>query len=460
MKFSLFVVFILSTFSLFADELPPQQGWRTDGTGMYPHANPPLKWSMTENVIWKTKMPSWSNSQPAILKDRLFVCSEPDVLVCLKLSDGEILWQRSNGYNSVASAEEWKKAQPQLEQAAKLQHEKRQTQQQIQRLESRQIKTEEKTIIQKQAAKLQKEIENIDRQLEHLPLAKKWKLPNTKRRMNGYTTATPTTDGRFVWAVFGNSVVCCYDLDGNRQWVRKLSDDPHAMFGHSASPLLVENTLIVTIKNTIAFDALSGKELWRAKYGRSWGSAVLAKIGGEKVIALANGRFVRVSDGKILGRAINLADSSPLVQKNLIYYIQQSGSAIRLPKTIGKKFEFETLWVTQPRGSRFFASPVYHEGFLYTVSSRGILNVIDAKSGKVVSRKRLDMGHATVYSSVVLAGHYLIVTSENGTMLVLDANEKGKLVSSNKLERIISTPIFSGNRMYVRTHHSLFCIGE
>jgi len=52
-------------------------GWRTDGTGTYPKANPLTKWSTTQNVIWKTPLAKWSNATPIIVGDRLFVCGEP-----------------------------------------------------------------------------------------------------------------------------------------------------------------------------------------------------------------------------------------------------------------------------------------------------------------------------------------------------------------------------------------------
>ena len=35
-------------------------GWRTDGTGKYPDANPPIHWLADQNVIGATPMPSWS----------------------------------------------------------------------------------------------------------------------------------------------------------------------------------------------------------------------------------------------------------------------------------------------------------------------------------------------------------------------------------------------------------------
>jgi len=41
------------------------EGWRKDGTAVYPDAQPPIKRSATKNVIWKTPLPKKSNaSQP------------------------------------------------------------------------------------------------------------------------------------------------------------------------------------------------------------------------------------------------------------------------------------------------------------------------------------------------------------------------------------------------------------
>ena len=63
----------------------PTVGWRMDGDGRYLDADPPLEWSPTKNVIWKTSLPSWSNSSPVLLADEklLFVRSEPDEIVAV-----------------------------------------------------------------------------------------------------------------------------------------------------------------------------------------------------------------------------------------------------------------------------------------------------------------------------------------------------------------------------------------
>src|SRR5437016_11303400 len=73
-------------------------GWRTDGSGNYPKAQPPLEWSTTKNVVWCTPMPGYGVSHPVLLGQRVFICSEPATLLCLHRTDGKILWQKTSSY--------------------------------------------------------------------------------------------------------------------------------------------------------------------------------------------------------------------------------------------------------------------------------------------------------------------------------------------------------------------------
>src|SRR5215471_18163857 len=70
-------------------------GWRTDGTGAYPKAQPPLKWSTTKNVVWSTPMPGYGVSHPVLLGQFVFTCAEPGTLLCLKRDDGKMVWQKT-----------------------------------------------------------------------------------------------------------------------------------------------------------------------------------------------------------------------------------------------------------------------------------------------------------------------------------------------------------------------------
>ena len=90
---------VLSLLSLFAPGFAQGTvGWRTDGTGRYPDANPPTHWGPEMNVVWRVKMSNFSVATPLIVGDKVFVCSEPTRLVCVNKADGKILWEKQSSY--------------------------------------------------------------------------------------------------------------------------------------------------------------------------------------------------------------------------------------------------------------------------------------------------------------------------------------------------------------------------
>src|ERR1700733_13805957 len=73
-------------------------GWRSDGTGRYPKADPPTVWGPDKNVVWKTKMPGFSVSTPVIVGDKIFVGCERTSLFCVNKADGKVFWQKAITY--------------------------------------------------------------------------------------------------------------------------------------------------------------------------------------------------------------------------------------------------------------------------------------------------------------------------------------------------------------------------
>jgi len=65
-------------------------GWRDGGSGVYPDADPPETWSTNKNVKWATDLPSWGNSSPILVDDRVFVTCETNVLLCLDAANGKV----------------------------------------------------------------------------------------------------------------------------------------------------------------------------------------------------------------------------------------------------------------------------------------------------------------------------------------------------------------------------------
>jgi outer membrane protein assembly factor BamB len=398
-----------------------------------------------------------------IVGERLFVCSEPFDLFCLQVSDGRILWRRSNSFRDLTDDQQWSRIEVELAAAAPLRK-------RIDEIASRREELNKADRTAADTARLDSELEKLEQEsatlvekLAALPLAIRYTVPKTQEPYNGFSTATPTSDGRHVWAVFGNRAVVCYDLEGRLVWSDVLPDQPQSMWGHSSSPLLVDDKLIVNVEHTVAFDAATGGRAWLTKYGQSWGSAARARIGTENLILLANGRILRASDGKVLHRVAGLGNASPVVKDGVAYYIGVRAEAHEFPATLDPAAEslpLTTRWSVQLKGGDIYSSPIIHDGLIYTVSTQKVMNVLDAATGDVVMTRRLPLGDQPVWPSLCLAGKYLYVSSRDGTTLVLETGREYREVARNQLEYFISTPVFHNDRMFVRTNRFLYCIGE
>ena len=61
----------------------------------------------------------------------------------------------------------------------------------------------------------------------------------------GGAAPTPVTDGRFIYAFFGNGIVGCVDAGGKPVWAKRLvSGGPKNTYGLAASPVLYGDLLI------------------------------------------------------------------------------------------------------------------------------------------------------------------------------------------------------------------------
>jgi outer membrane protein assembly factor BamB len=279
--------------------------------------------------------------------------------------------------------------------------------------------------------------------------------------VGGFSQCTPVCDGRNVFVGFGNGLVACYDLAGKREWLR-LVEHSTASYGHGSSPVLVGDKLIVHYADLVALNIADGSEAWRTRLPPNHGTSIAVKIAGEDAIFHPNGVLIRVADGKVF--ADNLGSSgpnSPIVHDGIAYFFRGEGRAARLPQDLLASTKADDVWKARLKGGGYwFSSPILHEGLLYGLSAQGILNVIEATTGKPIYEERLDLGQGEVYSSVSLAGELLFISSDSGTTLVLKPGREYQVVARNTLEPFRSTPVFEGRHMYVRTLKNLWCIGE
>lgn len=374
--------------------LPKTQGWRTDGTGRYPDADPPVSWDAGTHVVWRSDLGGWSNATPVLSGDRVFCNVEPFKLVCLERESGKLLWEQDHDYSKVKHSGD---------------------------------------------------------------------VPRC-HDVTGFSSPTPTTDGARVFGLYGNGVACAYSVEGKRLWIR-LVDKPRRGWGQSSSPLLVGDRLIVAVNDLFALDAGTGKEVWRVSSKPSWGSPVQTMLGEVPVVISCAGQIIRAVDGKVLCEGLGeLEFNAPIIEDRIVYFMSQDARAYRLPRQFTSdqgSVKPEKLWEARLKRDRYYASPVLHQGRIYSITRARILTVVDAGSGEEVEEIRMGRRGGEMYSSITSAGDYLFVTGEDGRTSVLTSGEEGlETVEQNKMKGVRSCPVFDGDRMYLRAGSSLFCIAD
>src|SRR5205823_5912859 len=96
-RFSLLSLLLLTCLSARADNWPQWRGPNLDGVSK--DANLPVKWSATENVLWKLKLPGMGGATPVVWDDHVFVTSEDGgdiVLLCIG-TDSKVKWKKAFG---------------------------------------------------------------------------------------------------------------------------------------------------------------------------------------------------------------------------------------------------------------------------------------------------------------------------------------------------------------------------
>ena len=343
-----------------------------------------------------------SYSSPIVTDKSVFVTSEPDLLICLDRSSGKVLWKVEIKPTDLTD-EESRKA------------------------------------------------------------AEKYEAPKDG---SGLTAATPLADGKNIYAVLANGIICAVDLDGKRKWTTCIVADPTTGYGRSSSPIMVAGKPIVHISNLYAFDPATGKQLWgNTEAKASYGTPVTLRIGDVDLIVTPNGDVVRATDGKSVASEIGRASHSSPIQcgEGAVCFGNTEIVVLRL----NAAFKEQELWNGMVSGD-VFGSPLLHDNTLFITTGAGELFAFKA-SGKgereplINGRKVFENENTagpTAYASLTLAGNYLFFNSNKGETVVLEATHEAKLVSRNKLPAGSgASPVFSGKDMFLRDGDKLFCIG-
>lgn len=278
---------------------------------------------------------------------------------------------------------------------------------------------------------------------------------------NGFTSPTAASDGKLVVTFNGLGVAACWDLAGQRQWVKFIMA-PTAGWGTSSSVVLAGGKAIIHVKDVVyALDMATGTQAWQAKASSHWGTPVVVTLGEQQVIVTPGGDFIDAADGKILAsRAADLAYNAPVVSGGVVYFMcgENGCKAVKLPEKIEAGWKPEVLWTAKMKHKdRTYSSPVLWDGMVYLINQQGWLAAFDAKTGESVWETKMKF-KGTYYPSLVIIGQSLLVSSETGESVVVEPGRTYKELRTNKLDNGRATPVIVDDKMYVRSHDGMMCV--
>jgi outer membrane protein assembly factor BamB len=295
---------------------------------------------------------------------------------------------------------------------------------------------------------------------------------------NGYASATPATDGQFVYASFGRHGLFAFDFNGKIVWQHKFGilDNYH---GPAGSPVLYKDRIFIfqdanpapgQTAFVGAFDKQTGKPLWitprRETVG--WGTAVVINTGERDELVVSGQHRVAAYDpatGKELwtvrGNTYEVIPT-PVVSHGLLFASSgRAGPTIAIrPGGSGDVTSTHVAW-SSPRGSPFVPSGIVVGDLLYLINDmQSILTVYEAPTGKLVYQDRLGVAIREGFSaSPVHVNGKVYFTNDDGQTFVVEAGRTFKLLHVNELgEQTLASPALVEGTWYWRSASTLRAI--
>ncbi|MBU6303093.1 MAG: PQQ-binding-like beta-propeller repeat protein [Verrucomicrobia bacterium] len=118
------------------------------------------------------------------------------------------------------------------------------------------------------------------------------------------------------------------------------------------------------------------------------------------------------------------------------------------------------LWERNDLGSDC-PTPVGRDGRVYLLSDRGQIHCLDARTGRDLWSGAIPRSSANYYASPILAGDLLYCSREDGSVAVVRVSDTGmEVLSQNEMgERIVAAPVPIRDRLLIRGVDHLFCLG-
>jgi outer membrane protein assembly factor BamB len=407
----------LSTFahSSRAENWPSWRG--PSANGLSSEKNLPVKWSPTDNVVWKLAMPSKTGATPIIWGNNIFLnVADSDnnlYLWCVDKTKGTVLWKKLiTGGNYQINKQNMSSPSPVTDGAN--------------------VYIMTGVGVLKGFDFAGNELWKRDIQKDYGQFGLNWGYASSPllyedalyvQVLHGMKTDDPSyvlridkKTGKTVWRVERPTVA-----------IRESPDS------YSTPQLLKygNNTEIVILGGdcVTGHDPATGKELWR-----------LNGLNPQN-----NPNFRTIASAVVFDGIVY----APTRERPLIAF--KAGGR-------GDITQSHKLWVFN--NGPDVPTPVTDGKYFYSVNDRGIVWCLDAKTGKEVwGAQRI--APAIYSSSPVLADGKIYISNEDGVTTVLKAGDKFEVLAANDMgDYTLSSPAISDGRIYLRTTKFLYAIGN
>lgn len=281
---------------------------------------------------------------------------------------------------------------------------------------------------------------------------------------------TPASDGQRIYAFYSSNDLVCLDLEGNLQWYRGLAHDyPKAGndAGMSSSPLVIGDTVIAQVESqgdsfVTGLNSATGETRWFTRRGTdaNWSSPVELRSGGKSLalIQAAKGLVaVEPSTGKEVWKyeqGCDVISSASVVDGQIV--LPSKGITVLNATADSQGPGF--VW-SENKLAPGAASPVVHDGRIYTVDRAPVLTCANLANGKTLWQQRLK---GSFWATPVVAGDHMFCLSFEGDCQVVKlGRNKAELAATNSFgEALQASPAVAGNAMYVRSDKHLWKISD
>lgn len=387
------------------EDWPQWRGPRGDGSSL--ERDVPTHWSATEKIAWKAAVPGKGHSSPIVVGDRVFLttCLEEDgrrLLLCYSRTRGNLLWQK----------------------------------------------------------------EVVRAGFEHI------------NRLNSYASATPACDGSRVFVAFFDQPqvdLVCFDVEGNELW-RQVPGTFKSVHGFCSSPVLFGDMVILNCDQDdkafiVAYDRQGGRERWRIdrpNRTRSYCTPTFFSIAGHQQMILSGSKSVTGYDPTtgeqlwIINGPTEQYVASVVMTDGVVFmtggFPEHHLMGIDPTGQGNITHEHNVLWhIKDPATVSYVPSPVAAGHWFFLDSDGGLATCWDARTGKQLWKQRLSKAQS---ASGIVAGGNVYFTDDAGQTTLFKAGPTFEQVSLNPLdEEVRASPAISHGHLWIRSSHTLWCIG-